>query len=145
MPDPAAGGTGVYPAPDAGPDRREVYSMKGLLIKEPWITLILEGKKTWEIRGANTKTRGRIALIRSGSGLIVGTAELTDVIGPLTLDDLKRHRSKHQAPLDLLDRGLRYRTTFAWVLNNARPLKKPKPYQHPQGAVVWVDLEGVRL
>jgi hypothetical protein len=42
--------------------------MKGLIVKSPWIELILEGKKTWEIRGSNTKIRGPIALIKSGSG-----------------------------------------------------------------------------
>ena len=119
--------------------------MKALLIKEPWIKLILEGKKTWEIRGTNTKTRGKFALIRSGSGLIVGTADLTGVIGPLTLDELKRHRKKHQAPPELPEQGLPYRNTIAWVLENAKPLKKPKPYQHLKGAVVCVGLGDIRL
>jgi len=50
--------------------------MKGLLINSPWIEMILEGKKTWEIRGANTKLRGPIALIKSGSGKVVGTCAI---------------------------------------------------------------------
>jgi len=34
--------------------------MRGLIIAEPWIDYILEGKKTWEIRGTSTKIRERI-------------------------------------------------------------------------------------
>jgi hypothetical protein len=30
----------------------------------------------------------------------------------------------------------------AWVLDNPRPLKKPLPYQHPSGAIIWVKLDG---
>ena len=52
--------------------------MKGLIIKAPWIDYILSGKKTWEIRGCNTKIRGEIALIQSGTGKIYGTVELVD-------------------------------------------------------------------
>jgi hypothetical protein len=67
------------------------------------------------------------------------------VIGPLTLGQVNRNRKKHQASEDLLEKGLPYGNTFAWVLENAKQLKKPKPYQHPKGAVIWVDLQWIRL
>jgi len=38
--------------------------------------------------------RGTIALIRGGSGLIVGTSELIDVVGPLTLRLLRKNAKK---------------------------------------------------
>jgi hypothetical protein len=34
-----------------------------------------------------------------------------------------------------------YRQTYAWVMANPRYLKRPVPYQHPPGAVIWVRLE----
>ena len=34
-----------------------------------------------------------------------------------------------------------YRQTYAWVLEKPRYLKRPVPYQHPQGAVIWVCLD----
>jgi hypothetical protein len=49
--------------------------------------MILARKKTWEFRGKKTNVRGTIALIRGGSGLIVDTCELVDVVGPLTLNE----------------------------------------------------------
>ena len=56
---------------------------RALLIREPFVSWILSGKKTWELRGSATKIRGRIALVASGSGTVVGTCDLVDVRGPL--------------------------------------------------------------
>jgi hypothetical protein len=33
--------------------------MRGLVIDEPWISLIISGEKTWETRSRNTLVRGR--------------------------------------------------------------------------------------
>ncbi len=30
--------------------------------------------------------------------------------------------------------------TYAWVMRAAKRLKQPVPYEHPQGAVIWVSL-----
>lgn len=57
--------------------------MKGLIIDEPWIGLILLGNKTWEMRKTACHHRGRIALIRKGSGRIVGTVDLVDSLQSL--------------------------------------------------------------
>ena len=114
--------------------------MKGLLIRDPWIDRILSGKKTWELRGQRTKVRGRIVLIRAGSGHVVGTAELVDVIGPLSLSELKRTERKHRVEPRHFSRAWRYRKTYAWRLANPRRYKRAKPYDHPAGAVIWVNL-----
>ena len=114
--------------------------MRGLLIRQFWLDKIFQGKKTWEIRGSNTHIRGRIGLIRSGSGRVVGTCDLVGVEGPLSLADLRRNVSKHMAPLSELRKPLRYKQTYAWVLKNAKALRKSVPYKHPQGAVIWVKL-----
>jgi len=112
---------------------------RGLVVRSPWIEKILHGEKTWEIRGRNTKIRGLIGLIKSGSGQVVGTCELKDVIEIFTLKDMQKSPKKHRIPLKNLKR-LPYKHTFAWVIANARPLKKPIPYKHPRGAVIWVKL-----
>ena len=119
--------------------------MRGLLIKPPWIDLILSGQKTWELRGTNTKKRGEIALILSGSGLIVGSCELANVIGPLSLKEINENFSKHQVPLEAIKSIMAYKKTYAWVLENSNPLKVSVPYKHPRGAVIWVKLPFTHL
>lgn len=112
--------------------------MDGLIIKKKWLDLILAGKKTWEIRGSATKARGKIALIESGTGTIVGEATLIDVVGPLSKQDLLNNSKKHQVDPADIKAGIRYRKPHAWILRGARRYRKPKPYQHPHGAVIWV-------
>lgn len=112
--------------------------MRGLLIHEGPIKQILSGRKTWEIRGSSTKIRGTIALIQSGSGQIVGRCKLVDVVGPLTLKEMRSTKKHGIAKAELT--GLYYKKTFAWVLKDARRLRRPIPYRHHLGAVIWVKL-----
>src|SRR5262245_30648263 len=104
-----------------------------------WLDLILPGRKTSELRSARTVIRGRIGLIESGSGRISGTCELVDVVGPLTILRLHRSFSKHQVPAHRFGTRSRYKRTFAWVVQNPRRYKRPRGYNHPQGAVIWVN------
>lgn len=112
--------------------------MKGLVIDEPWIGLILRGDKTWEMRSTSTSTRGRIALIRKGSGKVVGLAELVESMGPLDSIAWRAHRDMHCIPPELDHAQQRW--PHAWVLHGATPLARPVPYEHPSGAVIWVNL-----
>ena len=114
--------------------------LKGLIIKSPWIDLILNGEKVWEIRGSNTKIRGTIALLKSGSGYVFGLCDLKDVIGPLSLSKLRCSKPFHAIPPNQLKNGLPYPNTYAWVLDNVKCLSKPVSYPHPRGAVIWVNL-----
>jgi len=114
--------------------------MKGLIIKTPWIDKILDGEKIWEIRGSKTKIRDTIALIKSGSGTVVGICDLEDVIGPLSISKLKRSKSFHAISPNRFKNGLPYSDAYAWVLSNVKRLNKPVPYDHPRGAVIWVNL-----
>jgi hypothetical protein len=117
----------------------KVGFMTGLIIRSPWIEKILAGEKTWEIRSSNTNVRGPIALIRGGSGLVVGTCDLVDCIGPLTLQELQENEDKTGIPTEQV-RFITYARPHAWVLWNARALNPPRPYNHPPGAVIWVNL-----
>jgi hypothetical protein len=71
---------------------------------------------------------------------VIGTAELVDVVGPLTRADLVANATKLNQPPRELDQPLYYDKTYAWVLRHARRLPKPVPYTHPSGAVIWVKL-----
>jgi len=119
-------------------EQHEDHGLKGLIIDEPWISKILRGEKVWEMRTTATSVRGRIALIRKGSGEVVGSAELVDSIGPLDAIACGAHRDKHCIPSAEDDALLRW--NHAWVLKDAKPLVQPVAYEHPNGAVIWVNL-----
>lgn len=114
---------------------------KGLIIKSPFIEKILDGLKTWEMRSSSTQIRGPIALIKKGSGQIVGIANLVDVKGPLTRQDKLEAIDKHQISLERLESGETDKWNTAWVLESAKPLEVPINYQHPNGAIIWVNLD----
>src|SRR5689334_2392522 len=113
--------------------------MRALLIRRPWIDKILDGKKTWEIRGSRTSMRGRIGLIASRSGSVVGVCALFNYFGPLTANQFRSNSKKAAMQPSEATLGY-YRKTFAWVVKKARRLDRPVPYQHPPGAIIWVKL-----
>ena len=113
---------------------------QGLVIDEPWIGLILAGHKTWEMRSRATNKRGPIALIRKGSGQVVGTAILIDSLPPLEEADMAAAFDNHRIPQAMV-RQDGYNWLTPWVLDRVRPLSRPVSYQHPSGAVTWVNLE----
>lgn len=117
---------------------RGKQNVKGLVVDEPWISLLLSGEKSWEMRSTHTSSRGRIALIRRGTGTVVGIADLVDSIGPL--DDIawRAHQTRHLIPMSKQAETRRW--DHAWVLECVRPLVEPVPYVHPDGAVIWVRL-----
>lgn len=114
--------------------------MHGLLIRQPYIDMILEGRKTWEMRSIRCNRRGRIALIQSGTQTVVGVSDVVECIGPLTDKERFAAADRHcVAPAEWSNPNFnKYR--FAWVLSNVQRLSKPVPYHHPPGAVKWIKL-----
>lgn len=55
----------------------------GLIIDEPWIGKILSGTKVWETGSTRSSIREPIALIRKGSGAVVGVARMINRHGPI--------------------------------------------------------------
>jgi hypothetical protein len=115
--------------------------MKGLIIRAPWIGSILDGAKTWEMRSRPTNVRGAIALIRQGSGLVVGTASLIDSRPPLDRENYMTWRDKHAIPESMLEEVWAGRWIYPWVLSQVRRLSKPVSYRHRSGAVTFVLLD----
>ena len=108
---------------------------KALIVKEKWLNLILDGDesgpKLWEIRGSGTWIRGRVGLIM-GSTEIVGSSLLLR-------EDFEMFRHLHK--IDGAFDDLPYKEPHIWYLKGSQRFSAPIPYQHPQGAVIWVNLE----
>jgi len=115
--------------------------LSGLLIRAPHIDRILRGEKTWEMRSTQTTRRGTIALIESGTGTVVGLADLIDCCGPLPLQERKDASGKHGLSAIDWENPDYAKYSFAWVLDNVRALEVPVPYTHRSGAVIWANLD----
>lgn len=115
-------------------------TLSAIPIRNPWIDMILHGVKTWEIRSKFTKKIGPVALIRAGSGTVVATANLSEVI---QLTPKIAFENQHNMGF----KGLSEKQTadfageYAWVLKDIVRFKTPVPYKHPSGAVTWVTLD----
>ncbi len=111
-----------------------------LLVRRPALDRILDGRKSWEIRGRRTWIRGLIALAEPGSGLVAGVCELRRTLGPLTREQMEVCEPLHLAPRSYWSGPGAYRTIHAWVLGAARALPEPVAFMQPRGAVTWVVL-----
>ena len=91
--------------------------MKCLFVRAPFAGWIVDGVKTIEYRTRETNIRGRIGIIQSKSGTVIGTAE---IIGCEWNEELEH---------------------FEWKLDNAVRFADPVPFRHKNGAVVWIDVD----
>jgi hypothetical protein len=123
------------------PPKVEVPS-RGLIIASPGIDKILGGRKDWEMRTTSTRRRGRIGLIRKGSGAVQALASVAEVLGPFERDELLRRTCSrhHRVPLRTIEAGL-LDGHYAWVLRDLHVLRKPVSYTQKMGPVIWVVLD----
>lgn len=111
--------------------------IKALSFRQPWATLILEGRKTMDLRTWSANYRGALAIYASlevekdacklhgvdvktlTTGALIGVVDLVDVM-PLTKKAYDANQEKHLA-------GRHYREgLFGWTLANPRPLDPPQ-------------------
>lgn len=114
---------------------------KALIIDTPHIDRILDGSKCWEMRSTDSKVRGRIALIRKKSGTVIGTAELVATHGPLNRQQMLANVERHRIDASRIESGAVDKWVWAWELRNVLRLAEPVQYRHPNGAVIWVNLD----
>lgn len=113
--------------------------VSGLSINPEPAGMILDGIKTWEIRGTYTDKREVIAIIPNGTGKIVGEARIVDsfrVDEQILMDNADKHHCG--------DIWRRYAEPFAWVLENAKRYAPDEQYtvKKPRGAQGFVTLLG---
>lgn len=93
-----------------------VTMFRCLCVRPPYARAIVTGKKIEEYRSRPTRIRGRVGIIESGSGKIIGDAVLADCTER--------------------EDGWEY----VWHFRQARVYAAPVAYRHPVGAVVWVNV-----
>ena len=118
-----------------------MHVFKALIIADPWINLILDGHKIWEMRSTASSHRGWFGLIRKGTGAVWGVARLIDVKAPLSPEEMVVNYDKHQIPEAMIRNGQVAKWNVPWVLADVIRLKTPVHYTHKSGAVTWVELD----
>ena len=119
---------------------------RGLMVRDPFATQLLNGEKVWEIRGRPTQIRGPVVIVKSGTGHAYGTANLVRVLGPLEVEDLIDAKELPESErAEIITVGLPYAKTYAYVFSDPKWFEKPLPYNHPSGAVTWVRLSDLNL
>ena len=110
---------------------------KALIVRKIWLDKIFDEGKVFEMRTTKTSVRGKIGLIESGSGLIVGECNIYDCAqNPISKKGAYVLKEFHQ----IEDLSLLEKWKYAWLIKDAKRYDKPIPYKHPQGAVIWVKL-----
>ena len=120
---------------DKWPDR-------ALKIHKKWVSKILSGTKTWEIRSRRVKPM-HVALAATGDNLLFGDVEIV-ACHSLEPTELQQHFGKHQIEVnELKEFTSRYKQIFAWELKSVRAYVEPVAFCNPKGAVVFVVLNDV--
>ncbi len=119
--------------------------MKCLSVSQPYADLIVQGKKTIELRTWNTKYRGEFLVhapskikkdackklgideTKIRTGVIIGKAEIYDVKIYDSVSELKSDYKKHFSTEEFL------RHKYGFLLKNLRELKIPIPYKGSLG------------
>lgn len=101
-----------------------------LVLREEWLRLILDGKKTQEIRNRKTR-RGLVWLGLNGK--VYGQVEITEV-KDLTEEEFRRCGDAHLWPED---RPVPYKRICGYTLANLKVLSQPLPYYRPDSPIGW--------
>ncbi len=113
--------------------------MRGLIVREPYASMIVKGLKVWEIRRRRTNIRGEIYIV--SRGYVLGKVELVDVLGPFTVEDLLNYEEKHRVSYEDLESYAKGSKLYAWVFERAKEFERPLKVNVPKGAQIWVKLD----
>ena len=91
--------------------------MHCLFVKAPFAGWIVDRVKLIEYRTKSTNIRGRIGIIESGTGTVIGDAELINSVYNST------------------------QNIYTWLLRSPRRYAKPIAFEHKHGCVTWAILD----
>ena len=106
-----------------------------LILRKPWLDLILSGKKTMEVRARRAAAGDYLLGCR---GHVYGRVRLGAAVSlsePLVWEQYRDH---HQC-----EGGVPYPRAFGMPLSDVMAFSESVPYTHPRGAVGFVRYRGV--
>ena len=112
-----------------------------LLMQQHWLDRLLHYGKTWEIRGRDTKVRGKIYLARKE--LIYGETRVVDSFA-VTMAELMAPAARMRHHITDL-RIVTYKTPHVWKFAETRIYAHPVTFTRKPGQVVWCRVNFERL
>lgn len=109
-----------------------------LIVKDKWLNKIVEGTKRVELRKSSTSIRGRIGL--GYNKQLRATCNLVDsffVSAEWKSQNVHLHQCDDSSVLD--------KYSYAWVLDDVKPVEVPTHYNHKQGCMIWILLEDDKI
>ena len=101
-----------------------------MILSDRWLTMILDGQKTVEIRGRPAKP----GIVWFGKHqMLHGSAYITHA-EKLSITSFRKMQHKHGMNTHILP----YPQTHALHMTDIKRLRSPQPYFHPRGAIGWV-------
>jgi len=110
-----------------------------LTVRDCWLTAILGGQKSLEVRKYPTKLRGIIGLIKAGDSQIYVTVSIVSCRW-YTFEELKGLEKAHRIPEESLQTFCGTSGAYAWELQCPRPIPGIRIARKP-GSVNWVRLD----
>ncbi len=109
--------------------------MEGLIVKQPFAEMIIDGKKEWELRSRcpPSKKLGKDLYLLS-SGKVLGKIQI-DTHWVANKSDLEENTHKHCSETSFLPK---HHSSHVWKVRVTKKFLHPKKYLHPIGARVWV-------
>lgn len=92
------------------------------------------------MRRAACHQKRQIALVRKGSGQVVGVADCAGSL-PALAAAYRAAEPRHRIPVDWQAQAFADGWRTPWAIDNARPLDRPVAFAHRSGAVIWVNLD----
>lgn len=99
----------------------------------------MKGEKVWEIRSTNTQVRERVGIALSGTKTVIGDVRVVGSI-QVSRDKMCQFQDLHRVtPQSMEEMFSAKKKFFAWILEMPRQYPAPIPYEHPQGAITWIQ------
>ena len=110
-----------------------------LPVLSPYAEQIVKGEKVWELRSTNTQVRERVGIALVGTKTVIGDVRVVDS-REVSRDELREYQDLHRVTPESIERMFSVKKKcFAWILELPREYPNPVPYEHPQGAIVWIQ------
>ena len=111
--------------------------MEGTIIKKEWISLILSGKKTMEVKSQYKPLKGQRIALGYGS-LVRGYAKVKEVVS-IPYNDIPKYQHLHLATTWLMNHYKGKDVVYGYVLEDVIVENEQVPYSRSYGWV-WFSI-----